>query len=84
MLLTLVFLCVGLAVDVDAERVYVIDGHTNMLISCEFDGSNLTVILTDATKILHPFGLVVYKVFKLYLTCKLFFKYTALSAASIQ
>lgn len=56
------FIRSGLAVDGDAEKLYAVDGNTHTLFSCDFDGSKLTVLLTDAIKLQHPFAVAVYKV----------------------
>ena len=52
----------GLAVDVDSERLYFIDGYAHKLYSCNFDSSDLTIVLSDPSKIRHPFALAMYKV----------------------
>ena len=55
--------------DFDREVMYIIDGHTNKIISCSLDGQNVNTVLYDPSEIKHPFALAMVKVCIIYFVC---------------
>ncbi|XP_067938207.1 sortilin-related receptor-like [Watersipora subatra] len=51
----------GLALDFDAEIIYVIDGYNNKLLTCDLNGQGLKILVDNQYEIKHPFALAMVK-----------------------